>query len=162
MFHPSSGMTDLDPLPAEEDGGEDSLSEEEDGRDTLSVQASILLRVLHLGSTHLFLKTLTGESLTIPFAVNGTVETFKSKIEALEGTPIHQQRIIFAGEQLEDDRTFHDYGIKHHYTLHLVLRYEARVHDTLPALLLSASLQSVAGVETDDGGAGEREGRSGA
>ena len=68
------------------------------------------------------LKTLTGRLLTIYVEPSDTMETFKHFIQLEEGIPIEQQRLIFDGKQLENNRTFTDYNIERETTLHLVLR----------------------------------------
>ena len=72
----------------------------------------------------IFIRTLIGPTFAIPCEPNDTILTVKQTMEKNyeEGMPPDQQRLLYGGKQLEDDRTLADYGILHNTTIHICLR----------------------------------------
>eukprot|EP01084_Bolivina_argentea_P190920 327971_1 len=70
----------------------------------------------------IFIKTLTGKTLTMKYLLpTDTINNLKKRIADIEGIPPEQQKIIFAGQHLDDDVTLESYNIGYQYTLHLTL-----------------------------------------
>eukprot|EP00979_Chaetoceros_neogracilis_P012507 scaffold3341_cov270-Chaetoceros_neogracile.AAC.5 len=85
---------------------------------TTSMNSILSLR----GGMQLFVKTLTGKTVSIEVEEGESIEDVKAKIAEKEGIPAEQQRLIFGGQQLQDQKTLQDYDVGDDSTLHLVLR----------------------------------------
>jgi ubiquitin C len=84
-------------------------------------ESTIHLALRLRGGLQLFVKTLTGKTITIEGETTDSIQTLKEKIRDKEGIPTDQQILIFLGKQLENDKTFAYYNLQKEATLHLVL-----------------------------------------
>lgn len=106
----------------------------------LTLISIFLVAPLKVDAMQIFVKTPVGKHVTLEVEPTDRIENIKYKIEDKEGTPTENQRLFFAGKELEEGNTLQDYSIQKDSTIHLILKYVMLNNEKIPVVITKEGL----------------------